>query len=522
MHTDGIFLGESVNPGPITDICVVGDALIMRGYLPSLRWFQYKNGMKIFLPENGIVAICHDVNVNGVSGTDAAVSQNKVYGVVYGLATYCELQDKETVVSGSRAIQMYTADSKPNFILSNQEQFQFIVDEYARVVMLNIDSIPRQYFDAVIPVDGNPGHLIVVFDGRQYLVESREAQELLSSFDNSVHTAQKVGDYTSVLSETGIETFQKYGKNVLFVPIDGGERIDASSMCKLYDGNVVICGANGLYRFISDAIYRISDIYRPSALTMDNSSEHLAFAVGSGGTLYKSSNCKKWESVLQIPDAAAINNIYVKNQMEFYISTSNGLYRTVYSYNLVNDFESRNEFEMREFVQQLSGELDIIYNADFQRHLAKYHSGSSPITRINDAALSVNLDTPAPDWCTSSNGPEYIVNNGMVYSMDFGDYTTGVFHVDLSSYLGNFSNVEAEYITKNYMGGVSELFIHVDTTNNYYLNFMDGTPNCTSAQAATPRTRRNLENSPTIPKTHRQQDSIVSSHYTTITVGLNA
>ena len=331
-----------------------------------------------------------------------------------------------------------------------------------------------------------------------------------------------VADAESVLAATSDGVFRRFGKTGEFVPVDGGESVAVFSLCRIEDGNVVACGLDGIYRISPESMYRISDIYHPKALTIDNSGEQPVFVVGSAGIIYKSKNCKRWDVLMQVPGATAVNDIYVKNRMEFYVSTTDGLYRTAYSYRLVNDFESRNEFQMREFVQGLSGELDLIYDADFRRHLEKYHSSSSPITHIDDTALSTSLDTPAQDWCTVASGAEYIVTNGMVQSMDFGDYTTGVFRVDLSSYVGSASNVEAEYISKNYMGGVSELFIHVDTTNNYYLNFMYGTPNWTKTQAETSRSRRNLENSQAVARDARQQDSVVSSHYSTVTVRLDS
>ena len=93
--------------------------------------------------------------------------------------------------------------------------------------------------------------------------------------------------------------------------------------------------------------------------------------------------------------------------------------------------------------------------------------------------------------------------------------------VDLDSYLGQAYNVGAEYIQKNYVGGMTELFIHVDTTNNYYMNYMYGTPNCTIEQSKEKRTRRNLESTPSIDKSLRFQDSDPSSHYTTVKLTLN-
>ena len=117
-----------------------------------------------------------------------------------------------------------------------------------------------------------------------------------------------------------------------------------------------------------------------------------------------------------------INDIYVKNRMEYFISTSKGLYKTMYSYKLVNDYDNRNEFEMREFVQSLSSELESTFYTNMQKHERIYHAPDTDIEKINQTTISVNMEKPGKDWCSiNDDGQEYIVDNDIVYSIDFGD-----------------------------------------------------------------------------------------------------
>lgn len=421
---------------------------------------------------------------------------------------------------------MYVTPSKILFVMksihSDVGKPYYLLDVYGNLVSLGEGS---SRYEMLVPVHGHPWSFIFQDGARQYLIQDQQTTllQVELGINGDVFAAYRNGASTMVFSDEKIETFDYYDDVDTFDALDG-EPLEMYSMLKLADGNFVVCARDGLYRYSTDSVYRISDIDGVRALNFYDFDEGRLFVAGSGNMIKKSKNCKKWDDFFKVSSGGiVVNDIFIRNRSDFYMSTTDGLYKTMYSYRLVNDFDSRNEFEMRQFVQQLSGELEDTYELDLARHIQKYHQPDDVMTRIDDRSLSVNFEAPAASWCqTASNEQnEYIVVNDMVYSMDFGDSYSGAIRVDVENYLGKTGNIPSEYISRDYCGGVVELFVHIPTTKNYYLNYAYGSPNCSKEQSTVSRTRRNLEATSEVPAESRSQTSEADKHYSTVTLVLN-
>lgn len=198
--------------------------------------------------------------------------------------------------------------------------------------------------------------------------------------------------------------------------------------------------------------------------------------------MYTSTNYKKWTFFVRIPDAE-VTDVFVRNSKEYYIGTNNGLYKTNYSYKLINDIPKYTIENASELYNSMFDTLSAMVHDAIEEHIRENHSTSSFIGYVNDEILSTNFE-PVVDFyketklcsgtelCSLQSTNELV---GEMYTSDIGD---GDIMLSVSNFLSSYQAENFSYIMKRYTSGVTELFIYVPTTNTYYLPHVDGSSYC--------------------------------------------
>jgi DNA topoisomerase VI subunit A len=68
-----------------------------------------------------------------------------------------------------------------------------------------------------------------------------------------------------------------------------------------------------------------------------------------------------WDSLFSVAKDAVIADIYAKSRNDYYVATDSGVFKTIYSYELINDIEQRNEYELQAVVDSLQDDLDTTF-----------------------------------------------------------------------------------------------------------------------------------------------------------------
>ena len=80
---------------------------------------------------------------------------------------------------------------------------------------------------------------------------------------------------------------------------------------------------------------------------------------------------------------------------------------------------------------------------------------------INNKMLSVDMSGIAKDWQNIETGREFVVDNDLVDTMDFGDLSALGCDISTDNSIFSQEYAPADYILKRYMSGVAEMLIHV-------------------------------------------------------------
>ena len=240
------------------------------------------------------------------------------------------------------------------------------------------------------------------------------------------------------------------------------------------------------------------------------------YIAGNGDDVAESDTSLHFSKVMST--GAKVNSIYVRNDHEYYMATDGGLMRTAYRYDMVNDVHNFSEVELNEiFMNCLSGLQDDLSEA-MDSHKREHHAEDSFITRVNGELLSVDFGgVDLRGWTQYSQnaaGTEHVVDNDVVYGVDFGKGPDGELTVRVDNFLVSSDAADYSYIRKSWYSGVNELMIYLPTTNTYYIAHVDGSPDCI-ADKAVKFQRENLvqfgDDASTI-------DSAIAGHQTNITV----
>ena len=89
-----------------------------------------------------------------------------------------------------------------------------------------------------------------------------------------------------------------------------------------------------------------------------------------------------------------------------------------------------------DYLQTLKDEL----SSRMDQHIRGYHQENSLITKVNSELLSsnfggVNLKTWSKQTFSNQNKTEHVVENDIVYEVEYGSNVNGDIHVELSNFL---------------------------------------------------------------------------------------
>lgn len=438
-----------------------------------------------------------EVRINGKTSTVATI-ENRAFLAVYAETRPLRFYYASPIpkISGSEPENVRKTSNSVCFVYKNGE-YRYLgnpdgSETYSQDRCTNI--VPIQGTDLVLVTEENP-------QKKYFLDENGQRTELSVGLDDDMFLAYGVGGKKAVFSEDKIETFDRYAVINLFKVASDKKTSPVYGAVQSDSGFWLINGKEGLTKYengIFDTVPFFGDAKTLTRHEYGNPGE--TFVASDGGTLRASGDLGSWEQLLSFENDT-INDVNIRNRTEYYVATDSGLFKTEYSYELINDFDTRSDFEMRKFVSELSGSLDTCYQVDLEKHLSEYHLSADPMTVLNEKTLSVDLETLDKNWTEvekSDNQKEFYVRNDLVYDIEFGDNSSGSLNANVSNFVGEFKNVEAEYILKTYGCGIHELYIHIPTTFTYYLNGVYGAPGIDTEFSERQRSRRNLENNPLI------------------------
>ena len=101
------------------------------------------------------------------------------------------------------------------------------------------------------------------------------------------------------------------------------------------------------------------------------------YVIANNSDIYRSSDLIDWRIIFSSGVAGDIHDIYVKSLNDYYVATSAGVVKTIYSYQLINDIEQRNEYELQAVVDSLTDNLSQTFENQLGEHLINWHSSSS-------------------------------------------------------------------------------------------------------------------------------------------------
>lgn len=180
--------------------------------------------------------------------------------------------------------------------------------------------------------------------------------------------------YTGFDSSSGIMKFSKYGIVNVYKPVDDIP-INFLKIVRIGEGDYLICSNEGLYRYIQEFIYKMSSENTPAAAAyLDNFEGVPAHTVSNGFGVYRSLDLVDWQFLFDTGQISEIRDIYAKSLKDYYVATSSGIVKTIYSYELINDIEQRNEYELQAVVDSLADDLDAVFENQLDQHLTGWHS----------------------------------------------------------------------------------------------------------------------------------------------------
>lgn len=280
--------------------------------------------------------------------------------------------------------------------------------------------------------------------------------------------------------------------------------------------------SNGIYYWDNGYIYQDQVIYEGyigciTKVLVDNI---YVYCVSNNNNIYISENTKKWKKYFSLSNnVKIISDICQINTVNWLFSTDNGIYKTNYSYKLINDyplFTDADAIEMfNEAFPTISSEMIDLLSA----HINNYHNNNAVITNINNNIQPIDF-SEIFNWThtnTIADTEDVAISNDIVYNTKIIDnIVSGHFDVYVKNFYtdNEITKVnDASYILKTYTGSDSELYINIPTTLTYYLSHASGVP-C-NIDPSEKLERLNLKN---ISETIKFQDSQVSSHYTECSV----
>ena len=333
---------------------------------------------------------------------------------------------------------------------------------------------------------------------------------------------------TQIVDANGISSFTGYDYRAAFDTELGTKNINCFSMTKDNDclwiatDDSILKYDYNLYAIRKMPTNRICLAYYDSPTT---------YRAISDGRMLSSKNGKIWKTMFNLSSMSP-SKISSVNDMEnidvhtYLYGTDSGLFYSKYDYVLEQDVKAfTHESALAWYDQVLTAPNGICSQlcTTLSDHLSTEHLSSAVISKLNAKYLDVDMQD-IENWQTATvDDNSMVVRNDIIQEMFFGSFLDGDVVASCNNYLNDKSNSAFEisglnYIMKRWMSGLTELYIHLPTTYTYYLPNQWGAGNCRS-NSETSYIRKNLAD---YGEDKMEQGSAMSSHYTTIQIGITS
>jgi len=232
------------------------------------------------------------------------------------------------------------------------------------------------------------------------------------------------------------------------------------------------------------------------------------YVFGIGGNVYKIYQDKLYNDpvyvngITKYPDETVTDLIF-RSKYETIYGGKSGIYGTFYSYYLDDDFHCG---EISDVVNTIKSSYDGIIT----KHIGEYHNNSSTITILNNKM---------PSDCSDMS---QIKKSGRIQNIydkvKFDDYNRYVkantYHSESLSSLdqNDISGVSYIYM-KTLNGANNDIYIHIPTTNTYYMSHPYGVPNCSHDEDKIERKNCSLTNGRNIEDGMTYVDVILDNEF---------
>jgi len=217
--------------------------------------------------------------------------------------------------------------------------------------------------------------------------------------------------------------------------------------------------------------------------------------------LYSSDNCRIWKKEFRPVSSGSLNSLYQRNSREWYFGLDSGLYKSSYRYAEVEDLDMFSEDDMyRLYARLMSSDISAECEEAVSGHETdpSYMAGhlSSLVYDINTNLLGVDFDgLQSSGWQKHSGEPGsgvYQVSNDVVFEQKWGTNADWNLSLSVENQFVSQPNARFTYLYRRWMSGLTEIYVHVPTTNTYYVNHLPSTPNYTITPEITELTASNV------------------------------
>lgn len=333
---------------------------------------------------------------------------------------------------------------------------------------------------------------------------------------------------TQIVDVNGISSFTGYDYRPAFETELGTKDINCFSITK--DNNCLWIATDDSILKYDYNLYAIRKM-PTNRICLAQYDSPMTYRVISDGRMLSSKNGKIWKTMFNLSSMSP-SKISSVNDMEnidvhtYLYGTDSGLFYSKYDYVLEQDVKAfTHESALALYDQVLTAPNGICSQlcTTLSDHLSTEHISSAVISKLNAKYLDVDMQD-IENWQTATvDDNSMVVRNDIIQEMFFGSFLDGDVVASCNNYLNDKSNSAFEisglnYIMKRWMSGLTELYIHLPTTYTYYLPNQWGAGNCKSNSEIS-YIRKNLAD---YGEDKMEQGSAMSSHYTTIQIGITS
>lgn len=379
------------------------------------------------------------------------------------------------------------------------------------------------FLDELIVLGGKHLYAIRVQDKlfldetRQYskvsVFEALPYTELTTKLQDGASASAKRGNarYIALDGKQDIYVFSDPQTGIIMKSLNRqmlADGVNARSFYEIGQNKFLVATNSGVYRYMHidgiPVVGRISqqygyDIAQITSYNFSGVQDTYVLANALDNALYTSENGRVWRLNFR-PASGRFNSVYPQNAHEWYFGTSDGLFKSKYEYKMVDDLQKFTESDLYSLYTNLMASdisdmcQDMLEDHEISPDYKYGHSTSSLVSEINQTLLSVNFDgLQSSGWQRSEeNASTYQVSNDIVFEQFWGDNSDWNLSLSVENHLTSQTNAKFTYLFRRWMSGMTELYVHIPTTNTYYINHVPSTPNYNINEVTTELTAANV------------------------------